>query len=319
MKKFRKLAAAAAVALFGFVGLGCPAAFADIVSFTWNPSGSTPTMSTAGSFTANNITIQDFAAIYFTPTGPNTLSFTEQAILPLVAFSEGGSSTTTPGLNGSAGATAYGIFAALTATGNVTCLGGSLASCGGTFTTANYTLYGNPGDHSVAGFSSTTGDPTYTNIGTAFALATGSLVNCGAPSPTCQNSTTNTGYVPNAAVTTSFNQAPGESGFFVAPPATVTLQLFASTINNATEFSCYGIAADCGFFYAGSLPSGAPSGSVILFQIGKTVSQTINPGGGSVNLVAVPEPSSLALFGSALICLVVFRESRRRRKLSTNS
>src|SRR6266513_2741123 len=104
------------------------AASAANATLTWNPSGSVPPLSTAGAFTFDNGTIQDFAAIYLTPTGANTFSATETNFFNMSSFSLGGGTTLTPGLDGQAGATPYSLIVESSATvNNFTCTGAGLA------------------------------------------------------------------------------------------------------------------------------------------------------------------------------------------------
>ncbi len=73
-----------------------------------------------------------------------------------------------------------------------------------------------------------------------FTLATGSLT-------FGQNDVALVNGVPSAAVTTTFNQAAGEGGFFVSPPASVVLDLFGSFTNNLTEVTCFtNVVGGCG-------------------------------------------------------------------------
>jgi hypothetical protein len=283
-------------------------AWAAPVTVTWNPSGSVPQLSTAGPLTFNDITVQDFASISLTPTGPTTFSVTEFGYLPFVAFSLGGP-IVTPGLNGQAGATAYGIYIVFNATSTLTCT--SPGNCTGTFTSLSYQMMGDPGysTHPFT-FDPITGNPTVNTAGD-FLLASGTLVNCPVITPECQNSASLTNSVPGAAVTGTFNQAPGEAGFFVAPPPTVLLNLLGSFINNTSEVTCFAAtAAACGTgpAYGGPIPPGH-AGEAILYQVGNPVA-----GGGSITLVArtVPEPATLLLLGVGLIAVAA--GGMRRRK-----
>lgn len=285
---------------------------------TWDPSASIPQLSsTTGPFSFNNATIQDYSSLYLTPTGSNTFAVTELGFVPFVAFTNGATNTTPPALNNSSNASPFGIYGAFTSTSSLTCTGTSAANCMGTISSLNFTLKGDPGYNTGFSFSPTTGNPVATDpTSTDFTLASGVLANCGAPSPTCQNQVGLSNGVPSAAVTATFNPAdPLELGFFISPPSTVTLDLLASFINSTSQVVCYdnvnGAACD-GAAYGGSLPSGAPAGAAVLFQIGNSLSG-LNPGGGSVNFItaAVPEPTSLTLFGPALIGMFAFGWRRK--------
>lgn len=277
---------------------------------TWNPSASVPQLSsTTGPFSFNVATIQDYSSLYLTPTGVNTFSVTELGFIPFVAFNNGAMTTTPPALNNSSNPSPFGIYGAFTSTSALTCAGAGAANCTGTISSLNLMLEGDPGYNTGFSFSSTTGNPVATDAtGNDFTLATGDLANCGAPSPNCQNQVGLTNGVPSAAVTTTFTPVdPLQSGFFVSPPSTVTLDLLGSFINSTSQVICYDnvSGADCdGAAYGGALPSGAPPGAVVLFQIGNSLSG-LNPGGGSVNFItaAVPEPSSIGLLGPALIAI----------------
>src|SRR6266567_569800 len=76
-------------------GLAVSSASATPISFTWNPSGSVPPLSTAPSFTADSFTLGDFAHIHIASNG----SFTEDGFIKVKAFQLGPTNVTTPGLN----------------------------------------------------------------------------------------------------------------------------------------------------------------------------------------------------------------------------
>jgi len=283
---------------------------------TWNPSASTPPLSiVTGPFSFNNATINNYTSIYLTPTGANTFSVTDQGFIPFVAFSNSGVTTTPADLDRPGG---FGLYGQFTSTSTLTCTGGTAANCTGMINSLSLTLMGDPGYNTTFGFNSTTGNPVAMNAGGDVLLATGSLANCGAPSPTCQNMVGQANGVPSAAITTTFVPELGQSGFFVSPPVTATLGLLGSFINNTSEVLCYdnagGALCDGDVDYAGALPAGAPPGADVLFQIGNSPSG-LSPGGGSVTFfIPVPEPTSLGLLGPALIALFALGWQRRETR-----
>lgn len=313
MTKLRTLAASAMAGLI-LAGLSSSGASAQ-ATLTWDPKGSSPKLSTAGPFTFDDATIQDFASAYLTPTGPGTFSGTDTGFLPIVAFSLSGVPLINPGLNGAPLATAYGLFVEFNSTFDFTCT--SAGNCTGTYNSATFSLLGNPGDHESFSFSATTGLPLVSGATSAFTLASGSLVKCLVPSPTCENLAALSGSVPTAAVTATFDEAAGESGFFLAPSAITKLNSLATFTNTTSEFRCYATSAykpECGSFYKGGLPSGAPAGATVLIEIGINTSGKLAPGGGSITFETIPEPASLTLLGSSLLLTGWFARGRRNRK-----
>jgi hypothetical protein len=312
-----KSMALGAAAGFALAGLCCSAAFATPVTLTWDTTGSVPAISNVGQFTFNNGTIQDFAGISLTPVGMSgtsiIFSVQEQGFIPLVAFTNGATITTPLGLNGvgaSPTATAFQLYGAFTATATLTC--SSPNNCtgtpGSTFSAVNFTLLGNKGNTDLFGFDATTGNATVngstTPPATDVTLATGVLV------PGGQNTGGISQGVPTAAVQTTFTEAAGQGGFFVAPPASMLINLFGSFTNNLSEVTCYAAsAASCtGVAYGGAVPAAhLAAGETVFYQIGQVNPvggpPVINPGGGSVNFqtAAVPEPGSLSLLGIALL------------------
>lgn len=250
MSTWKAVAVAAVVGAF----MAAPAMAAPI-QFTWNPNGSTPPLG-GSQFTANNMIVSDFSTIHFQPGG----AFTEQGILPVSNFQNGGSFVTAPGLN-----SAYGLYFAFNATGTIN--NGS-----GSFNTLTYTLMGDPG-YTNGALSATPSGVSFANGNAGdVTLASGSLLSSAV--------TINAQGIPGASSTETFVQAPGQSGFFVAPTS-IALNLSNAFTNDANVIS-------------GSLASGT---------------LLINGGGGNATF-QVPEPASFAVLGAGLLGLAMARRKR---------
>eukprot|EP01037_Dinobryon_pediforme_P005278 gene5278-5331_t len=271
-------AAVAAVALsFG-------SAKADPIPFTWNPNGASVPLGTPGNtiVNANNYNVADFSSISI---NTSTGAFTEVGALNVLNFLNNGSTVASPGLGSN-----YSLYLAFNASG----FQGAIPTVNGTstngyFTDLTYQLIGTTAGSPPLSFAVSNGAVVTNDPGTKVVLATGNLV----PGTGFVTLTkTANGYSPTANVNLSFNECLGvtaagctanESGFFVAPAGGLNLQIgnFSAT-DTVTALN-------------------TPPGNTAY----------LNLTGGSGNLTfAVPEPSTIAVFGIAMLGLTAF--ARRR-------
>jgi hypothetical protein len=269
------------------VGLGVSPASAGLITFTWNPNGTSPPISSLASseFTGNDLTIADYANIVITPTGSNTATAVETAIFNVTAVNSIG----TPGLD-SPGTGAYQLYFTVTDDSTLT---GSAGDYSGYFTTLTYDLYGVTGDSCV--FSASTAGATVAGCGgTPILLAAGNLVPGQVTSGPFATNYSDTSPVAAGAIVSIAEGTPTSSvgSFFVSPPGSQLsgFDFISDFTNNVSNLG-------------GSVP---PNDIVI------------NGGGGNVNMLAapvtVPEPQTLAMFGFGLIGMGWF--ARRRAKKS---
>ena len=252
----------------GALSLAAPAM---AVPFTWNPSAAVP--GAGGSFTADNITVQDYATVNVDAAG----NFTENGLINLSTFNNGGTPVNVAGLDST-----FAIYAQFTGTGtqgagNVTPSNGT--SITGQFNSLNYTLFAAQGTPT---FSSTAGGASVSGLSNAVTLANGSLV-------TGTTALTRDQFGGLSATATTINSLNVvDSNFFVSPGSTFSLGF------------------DVAFTNTGSVLS-TPSANELV----------INGGGGNATVTAsssppppVPEPASFAVLGAGLIGLAMARRQR---------
>jgi hypothetical protein len=276
--KVNRLAKLATFAtIIGGMTLASSSAFATPTSFTWMPSGSSPILSTAGAFTADSISIADFANIKILSSG----AFTETGYLKISGFKLSASNVLTPGLNGAIGATPYEIYFSFSGSGMLSGWAGPVpnSTVSGSFSSLSYSMYGDIGGTANFGFSGVT--PIISPPGVPLLLASGSLFDtCALCSNFVSIHFNGSGLAfPSASASATFNPAAGQSGFFVAPLITLDVEdSFINTQGVSTIVACSPPVPGC-------------------------TDVKINNGGGNADFFAapVPEPGSLLLLGTGLI------------------
>lgn len=266
---------AIAAGLLCGIALAPPASAADL-SLTVSPSA--VGLSNAPDFSFTGVRTSDFASINLTFTGANTSTFTEIGYLPLASLDPG--NFTPPGLNGSAGATPYGMYIQFSATGSLTTTG---TFAFGSFSTLAFTLMGDPGFDSSFNHFDATHQSFCVGCGNDILLATGTLLPGGTNSVSLANANT-ASPLPAAFVDLLFNST--SSAFWVSPNTPFSVALTTQFSNTATVTNQY----------TTSLPAGVDA--VV------TIGTTGNVGGsGTGQFAAVPEPSSALVLGMGLAAL----------------
>lgn len=272
-----------AIALGAAISLGAfSAASASPVAFTWNPSATGNT--TAGTFTADNFTLTDWASIHVPANPMPAGSVSETGFLELNGFTLNGTPVSTVHTTGTGG---YGVYESFTATSHLSPSGGNLV---GSFDSISAQTFLYSTANGLASYSFSGGNPAQALPAGAnpvlIANQSGPLSNSVLP-----NITQITDGVPNASVGTTWTDVLGKD-FFISPSGVLNLdQAFTNTKTVITiSGTCSATGTDCTY--------------------------EINGGGGNGNFstTPVPEPGSLLLLGTGLIALGVVGVGMRRRR-----
>jgi hypothetical protein len=282
-KSFKQglLGAAAIIALASYAGTADAAIITDGIGvvFSWDPNavGAGNGTASALTFSGDNIHYTDYAnATIFSGT-----NFTETGVLQVDTISLAGVTTSITGALGGG----YGLYFQFTVTGT-----GSFNASGnyqGSISNVSYSMLLDPHTGDTITNSGSNGPHTLTDGGTAdIVLATGSLTN--GPNPNIVSVVDN---VPTASANTTFNAA--NSPFFVNPtgPQYLLMDIILSeTFTNTTTVETTG-------------PCSVGSPNVCI---------DIHGGNGNATF-SVPEPTTLSIFGAALLGLG-FAKRRKNKK-----
>jgi len=256
---------------------------ASATPFTWNPSATSGSaLSNATAFTASNITINDYAVIDVA----NPAIVTESAILSVQNFN-----VATPGLVNNSGiaqngANPYALYFTVTATSHLAPSGPGLF---GSFDTLTYTLWGDVGGNCT--FSASASGPAKSCGGdTQLALVTGSLSTLGTNQVSIVNG------IPSAAVDVTIANGANAGNFWVSPSLLSAFQFETSFTNTLQEITTSGTK----------------------FIIGAATGCGVNqdqpcPGGGTIDLVPIPEPVTLSIFGAGLAGAAAMRRRKAKK------
>jgi hypothetical protein len=240
----------------------CSPVSAGVLTFTFAPNAASPSLAGAGSaFTANGMSLGNYLTAVVQP----DFSFVVHQIEPVTGFTLNGAPVAAPGLGSS-----YGLYIDITGTGNQP--PGSI-----TYSTLNVALKADPGNLNGLPVATATGTG-FTNTGATGAadditLATGSM----SSATLAFNPATG---VRKAHFVETFAPAPGEVGFFAAPPFNASDFLYIDLTTNPNTFTSVS----------------GPNGTTVNF---------VNGAFGTAQLV--PEPASMVLLSSAVAGLFMTR------------